>query len=163
MLAKYISETTIDPTLPRMLTLANGSIVTGDVSSHTTELKILGFLPVMVVQYQQEVPSGWHLTNRYTTDGDTITCTETLEQDIENVEPPRSFSKRKLMNALKGMELWTAVKGYMEQNDLWDDWEASTTLDEDDPLIQQACGALKLALGLTDEQLENILAASVAS
>ena len=44
----------------------------------------------------------------------------------------------------------------------WEDWQYATTLDADDPLIVAAVAALKQSLGLTDEQVEAILAASVA-
>ena len=71
------------------------------------------------------------------------------------------FSKRKLYRALSAAEVWAPAKAYMEQAGCWEDWEYATTLDEDDPLLVAAVNALKTQLGLTDEQVEAILAASV--
>ena len=66
------------------------------------------------------------------------------------------------IRALDAAGIWTPVKSYMEQVGAWTDFDLATTLDEDDPLIVAAVAALKAQLGLTDEQVEAILAASVA-
>lgn len=74
----------------------------------------------------------------------------------------RSISKRKLMNALKAVNLWIPIKGYMEQNDLWDDFAMATTLDSDDPLLVQAISALVGNGILTEEQAASIIDISVS-
>ena len=68
----------------------------------------------------------------------------------------------KLYRALAAEGVWPAVKGYMESAGCWEDFQLATTLDEDDPLIQDAVAALTASLGLTDEKVEALLAASVA-
>lgn len=78
--------------------------------------------------------------------------------------PPRnlSLSKRKLMNALKAAGKWEAVRSWMEANEAWDDWTMATTLDERDPMMQQAIAALP-ALGVSPDEIDAILLASGAT
>jgi hypothetical protein len=108
---------------------------------------------------------GYHLEPRY--DYDDAENPTKIEQSWVEVEdpppPPRSLSKVKLMRALKARSLWLPVKAFIEASeDYADEWALSTTLDEDNALIVSAVAALKAQLGLTDEQVEAILAASVA-
>lgn len=93
---------------------------------------------------------------------------EYVETDIpiEKGELPigrREISKRKLMNNLKEMEVWQQVKQYLIANDLWDDWETSTILDESDPFFKGAMGALKNLLSLTDLQIEELISNSIST
>lgn len=77
-------------------------------------------------------------------------------------EDVKDISKRKLMNNLKAANLWTLVKGFMEQNDIWEDFALATTLDSNDPLLLGAVTQL-VAAGITDrETLEGIINSSVA-
>lgn len=87
------------------------------------------------------------------------TYTET-DIPIGTLPGHRELSKRKLMNNLKEMNLWNQTKAFMESNGYWDDWDAATTLDEDEELMQTAIVALKSALGVTSEQIEELIAAS---
>ena len=72
----------------------------------------------------------------------------------------RDISKRKLMNNLKAANLWTIVKGFMEQNDIWDDFAMATTLEDDDQLIRDAVDRLANAGVATRETLEGIISNS---
>ena len=74
----------------------------------------------------------------------------------------RSLSKRKLMNNLKALEIWDQVKTFLESEGYQDDWDTSTTLDENDPMLQTAITALKASFGLSDAQVESLIANSVA-
>lgn len=77
-------------------------------------------------------------------------------------EEPKDISKRKLMNNLKEANLWTLVKGFMEQNDIWEDFALATTLDSNDPLLLAAKTQL-VAAGITDAAtLDGIINNSVA-
>lgn len=77
-------------------------------------------------------------------------------------EDVKDISKRKLMNNLKEANLWTLVKGFMEQHDIWEDFALATTLDSNDPLLLGAVTQL-VAAGITDrETLEGIINSSVA-
>ena len=111
-----------------------------------------------------EPREGYHFEARYAYDSDE-TPTRVVRSWAEVQDPPpppRSLSKRKLYRALGAAGIWEGAKSYMESAGCWEDWQYATTLDEDDPLIVAAVAALKAQLGLTDEQVEAILAASVA-
>jgi len=120
-----------------------------------------GCLPLFYTD-PPDVPAGrgYYWNARYrVVDGERV---EQFWVRDESPPSPRSLSKRKLYNALKSRGLWDGVKQYLEAHDLWDDFALATTLDEDDPLIKEAIGTLEAALSLTDEDVERILAASVA-
>ena len=79
-----------------------------------------------------------------------------------NPETGRSLSKRKLMNNLKNLGIWEDVKTFLESEGYQDDWDTSTTLDENAPMLQTAITALKATFGLSDSQVESLIANSVA-
>ena len=111
-----------------------------------------------------EPREGYHFERRFAYDSDEAP-TRIVQSWVEVEDPPappRSLSKRKLYRALGAAGIWEGAKSYMESAGCWEDWQYATTLDEDDPLIVAAVAALKQSLGLTDEQVEAILAASVA-
>ena len=156
--AKYISETRIDTNLPRCAEW-QGRTYVGDLSTIEGLPQSLGFFP-LIVPVQPEPREGYHYEPRYENAGDRIV--QSWVEVADPPAPPRVFSKRKLYRALAAAEVWAGAKAYMEQAGVWEDWEYATTLDEDDPLLVAAVGALKTQLGLADEQVEAILAASVA-
>lgn len=161
MYARLLSETMIDTNAPRSAVI-DGSTVCGQLPE--PYLNSIGWYRL------DELPGpnprdGYHLEPRYAYD-DAESPTK-IEQSWAEVQdpppPPRSLSKVKLMRALKARSLWLPVKAFIEASeDYSDEWELSTTLDEDNELIVSAIAALKAQLGLTDEQVEQILAASVA-
>ena len=156
--AKFVSETAIDRNLPRSATW-NGSTVCGDITTIPGLPESLGFLPFDETP-APEPREGYHEEARYAVaDGRIV---QSWVEVANPPPPPRVFSRRKLYRALSAAEVWTPAKAYMEQAGCWEDWEYATTLDEDDPLLVAAVAALKTQLGLTDEQVEAILAASVA-
>lgn len=82
--------------------------------------------------------------------------------EYEPMEPRNlSISKRKLMNNLKDIGKWETIKAALEQSKKWDDFVMSTTLDEQDPMMQEAIAGVK-QLGVTDEQVEQLLINSQA-
>lgn len=155
--AKFISETQIDRNVPRVATY-NGTTYRGDLWDVPGCLESLGFLPIDE-QEPPEPQAGCHVEPRYALAEGRIAQTWV---QVEDPKLPRSLSKRKLYRALAAEGVWPAVKGYMESAGCWEDFQLATTLDEDDPLIQDAVVALKASLGLTDEKVEALLAASVA-
>ena len=155
--AKFISETQIDRNVPKKA-VYEGEAYYGDLSQVPGCLESLGFLPLD----EQEPPEprpGCHVETRYALADGRIAQSWV---QVEDPKFPRSLSKRKLYRALAAEGVWPAVKGYMEEAGCWEDFQLATTLDEDDPLIQDAVVALKASLGLTDEKVEALLAASVA-
>lgn len=156
--AKFVSETAIDRNLPRSAAW-EGSTVCGDITTIPGLPESLGFLPFDETP-APEPREGYHEEARYAVADGRIVQSWVEVQDPP--PPPRVFSKRKLYRALSAADVWAPAKAYMEQAGVWEDWEYATTLDEDDPLLVAAVNALKTQLGLTDEQVEAILAASVA-
>ena len=158
--AKYVSETQIDRNIPRRADW-QGTVIVGDITTVPGLPESLGFLPLHETPMpEQPAPEGSHYEPRYSVIEERIAETWVAVPDPPT--PPRTFSKRRLYRALSAAEVWTPAKAYMEQAGVWEDWEFATTLEEDDPLIVAAIAALKQQLGLTDEQVEAILAASVA-
>jgi|GEM_PF-2891353 len=159
--ARLISETRIDTNAPRSAVI-DGSTVCGLLPEDY--LNSIGWYRL------EETPApepreGYHFEVRYAYDSDE-TPTRVVRSWAEVQDPPpppRSLSKVKLMRALKARSLWLPVKAFIEASENYaDEWALSTTLDEDNALIVSAVAALKAQLGLTDEQVETILAASVA-
>ena len=159
MYARLISETQIDTNVPRTAAWED-RLVTGDITIYPGLPESLGFLPYDA-EPQPEPPVGYHEEARYAVEDGRIKQSWVEVQDPP--PPPRSLSKVKLMRALKARSLWLTVKAFIAaREDYSDEWELSTTLDEDNELVVAAVAALKAQLGLTDEQVEQILAASVA-
>lgn len=160
--AKLISSTQIDRNPPRSA-MIGGALVVGQLPDDY--LATLGYHPLTETA-PSEPRTGYHNEARYEAVLDSDDNVVGIAQSWVEVEnpppPPRSLSKRKLMNALKAANLWTSVKSYMEANDVWDDFAMATTLDEDESLVQTAIGALKASIPLTDEQVESILGQSEA-
>lgn len=159
--AKLISNTSIDRNPPRTAVI-DGRFVTGELPEAYLNSQRWYRLETTPAPETQD---GYHAEPRYAYDNDEAP-TRIVQSwvEVENPPPPpRSLSKVKLMRALKARSLWLPVKAFIEASeDYADEWSLSTTLDEDDPLLVAAVAALKTELGLTDEQVEAILAASVA-
>ena len=158
--ARLISETKIDTNAPRSAVI-DGSTVCGQLPEDY--LNSIGWYRLEETP-MPEPREGYHFEARYAYDSDE-TPTRVVRSWAEVQDPPpppRSLSKRKLYRALGAAGIWEGAKSYMESAGCWEDWQYATTLDEDDPLIVAAVAALKQSLGLTDEQVEAILAASVA-
>jgi hypothetical protein len=158
--ARLISETKIDTNAPRSAVI-DGSTVCGQLPEDY--LNSIGWYRLEETP-MPEPREGYHFEARYAYDSDE-TPTRVVRSWAEVQDPPpppRSLSKRRLYRALSAAGIWEPVKAYMESVGAWTDFDLATTLDEDDPLIVAAVAALKQSLGLTDEQVEAILTASVA-
>lgn len=155
--AKYLNETTLSHKIPTIADF-EGVHYQGDL---TTRPDILSTLNIFPVENDPEYPTpsepepGYHLEERYAQSEGKI-----LRHFITVQDPPRnlSLSKRKLMLNLKALGIWEQVKQFMQTtNDYWDNWEASTTLDEQEEMMQAAVQALKTAFQMSDEQVEEII------
>lgn len=77
------------------------------------------------------------------------------------VKVPRVFSKLRAVEALMGLGVWNEVKAWIEEHGLYDLYLAAVEFSEDDERFVEGVSALKSKLGLTDEQVESILARCV--
>lgn len=108
-----------------------------------------------------EPPEGkmWSRTGGYTL-RDGAWCADYEAVDIPP-PAPRVFSKLKVVAALMQAGVWDAVKGYIEQEGLYDLYLAAQEFAEDNEYFTRGRAALQSALGWTDAQVEAVLAASV--
>lgn len=159
--AHLITPSTISTNPPREA-IIDGALVTGQLPE--PYLNSIGWYRLENTP-APETQDGYHAEPRYAYDNDDTPTriVQSWEEVADPPPPPRSLSKVKLMRALKAKEIWLPVKAFIAASeDYADEWELSTTLDEDNELIVSAVAALKSQLGLTDEQVEEILSASVA-
>lgn len=74
----------------------------------------------------------------------------------------RELSRVKLYRRFRDMGIWDQVKAWMQQTGSWEEWDYSTTLEENNQLVKNAKEALKTSFGLTDEIIEDIISNSIA-
>lgn len=85
-----------------------------------------------------------------------------VETDPTRV-PTKDLSRVKLYREFKKLGIWDQVKAWMQSQDgVWEEWEYSTTLEQDNELVQNAIIVLKTSFGLTNEQIDAIMEASRA-
>lgn len=75
--------------------------------------------------------------------------------------PPRTFSKLRIVAALTQAGIWDSVKQLLIERGLYDLFLAAQNFAEDNEFFAQGKAALQSALGWTDAQVEQVLAASV--
>ena len=85
----------------------------------------------------------------------------------EDAEKPaekgaRTFSKLKLVAALKEADKWVLVKTWLEEKSYYDYYLAAQDFAEDHPLFREGLAAIKAYAGVTDDEAEAILAKCVA-
>jgi len=165
MYARIISETRIDTNAPRSAVI-DGSTVCGQLPEDY--LNSIGWYRL------DELPGpnprdGYHLEPRYAYDDEAPTKIEQSWVEVEDPPPPpRVFSKLRLKSAIATAGLLPAFKdllagmevapGYSAQ-EAFDD---AVNLSEAHPRFVEAVDIAKQVLAVTDEQVESILAASVA-
>ena len=76
--------------------------------------------------------------------------------------PVPVYSKMKCVAALTAAGVWTQVKAWIEEAGLYDLYLAAQDFRDDNEYFRQGLAALKAQLGWSDDQVEAILAASVA-
>ena len=161
MFAHILSPTSIDRNPPRSAVI-DGAFVCGTLPE--PYLNAHGWYR-LVETPMPTARDGYHYEFRFVYD-DESAPTAILKNWIEvqnPPDPPRSLSKVKLMRALKERQLWAAVKGFIMSSETFaDEWELSTTLDEDHELVKNAVGALRTQLEIPEQTIKEILAESVA-
>ena len=160
MNARLISNTQIDRNAPRQAVI-DGRYVTGELPE--PYLNSLGWYRLRETP-APDAREGYHVERRYAYD-DAGAPTAIVESWVEVQDPPappRSLSRKKLRDAFVELGVWNAVRDYLQTSDKWEIFLLSTTLDEDNELVQEAIGALRETFGLSQEQIESILSASVA-
>ena len=79
----------------------------------------------------------------------------------EDGTPYRTFSKLKIVAALQNLGVWPQVKSWIETNQLYDLYLAAQDFAENNTHFCQGLTALKSLLGMSAEQIEEILSSAV--
>ena len=74
----------------------------------------------------------------------------------------RTFSKLKLVAALKSADKWVLVKTWLEEKSYYDYYLAAQNFAEDNALFVEGKEAIKRYLGMTDGDIEAILSQCIA-
>ena len=154
--------------LPRYASYSGGSIADAPTLLHPNpappteaEYNAHGFYRVVDEVPQSPAPEGFHYEPSGWELADGV-IRRVYEAVQDPPPPPRTFSKYKMVAALMAANLWDGVKAWIEgQDGAYDLYLAAEDISEDEPLLAQGIAALKAELGITDEQVEAILAASV--
>ena len=72
---------------------------------------------------------------------------------------PKSYNRYKIADALMNLGIWQEVKAWLQQNpDNWDRLVIAEDISADEPLLAEGIEALKSQFGVTQEQVDEILA-----
>lgn len=160
--AKLISETAIDRNPPRSAVI-DGSFACGTLPRDY--LATLGWYPL--VETPSPAPDeGCHVEPRYAVDGGEIV--QSWAQIENPPSPPRTFSKIKLKGAIAEAGLLDEFKAMLETVEVKPGYTAAeafadaVTLDENHPDFKDAVALAQRELGIPQELIDRILAASVA-
>lgn len=99
---------------------------------------------------------------RWTEDAETVTCVYKQVPGAAPAPAARTFSKLKVVIALKEKGLWVLTKAWIEENGLYDHYLAASDFSEANEFFRRGRDELKSLARLTDGQVEEILAACVA-
>lgn len=97
----------------------------------------------------------WKVTG-YTFNRESGLAYESYEKAWRKVKPA-TYSKMRVVIALKELGVWPQVKQWIIDQDLYDEYLAAQDFAEDDPAFIQGRAALQAVLGLTDAQVQEIL------
>lgn len=158
--AKLISETTIGLNVPRRAEW-QGRTITGDLSTIPGLLPSLGFYPLT------ETPApppreGYREEAHYAYD-DAGNPTAIVQSwfEVEDTPAPRTFRRSYLAQWIRAHGKWDALQALLGQSaDLAFFWEYSTEFDEYHAQWSAALAAVKAALGLSDADVADMLAAA---
>ena len=120
----------------------------------------MGYLPVFDRLPSAPPREGWHYEPRGWEEADGA-IRRVYAEVQDSPPPPRTFSKLKIVNALIASDIWQQVKAFLEQAGLYDQFLAAQDFAEDNQYFGQGKAALQNLLSWTDEQVEDMLAASV--
>lgn len=163
--AKFVSETQINTNVPRQA-VWQGRTYVGDLSTIQGLLDSLGWMPVRRTPRPDDPSPDHHYEERYAVDAEGILASWVEVEDPP--PPPRTFSKFRLKLAIANAGFLSQFTQMLAQVEVLpgysgaDAFADAVTLDEDHPKFAAAVALAKQEFGLTDEQVEAILAASVA-
>ena len=163
--ARLISETAIDRNPPRHARLPDGRTVSGELPADY--LATLGYHPLDEAPRPSEDPAaGTHWEPRYALAEGRVA--QSWIEVPDPPAPPRTISKFKLKLAIASAGFLPQFEQLLASVEVLPGYSGAAafadavTLDEDHPKFRDAVAAVRERFGLTAEEVEAILAASVA-
>ena len=105
-------------------------------------------------------PEGYtHAISGYTWSDEAITP---IVKRIPIENPPRTFSKLKLVTILTERGIWPAVRDWLDETGWGDFLIAAQNIREDHPAFKAALAESKSRFGFTDDQIAAVLTASIS-
>ena len=148
---------------PRAFML-NGAMVTNPKAEHFAALNAerakQGLPPYLPVVDERPATDASHyaVATGWTRDGET--WRRVYEVREVPPPPPRTFSKLRIVAALTQAGIWDSVKQLLIERGLYDLFLAAQDFREDNEYFENGKAALQTALGWTDAQVEQVLAAA---
>lgn len=148
---------------PRAFML-HGAMVTNPKAEHFAVLNVerekKGLPPYLHIVDERPSTDAEHyaVATGWTRDGDT--WRRVYEVRELPPPPPRTFSKLRIVAALTTAGVWGSVKQLLIERGFYDLFLAAQNFAEDNEYFSQGKSALQTALGWTDAQVEQVLAAA---
>ena len=163
--AKIINEKTISQTPPRSATI-NGCLVTGELPREY--LATLDFYPLVETDIPQEEPDeGYHWAKGYVYDDNESSIVQLWLQEKDSPPSPRVFSRLYLEIAIARLGIIDQFDALLKSIEIepgytaYRAFERANEISESFPNFNQYVASIKTALGLTDEDVEEVLSSSV--
>lgn len=156
MYAKYISETTINTTIPKSGHDAQGRLVTGDLTNRPDVLALMDYYPVDESPEPSEQIEGYHYEKRYAPpdSNDLIVQYWISVEDPPPPPPPtKVYSKLKILIAAEEAGLSDQLIDMLESDRrISYIWNASNTI-EDNALLRAYVPDIATVLGKTEQEV----------
>ena len=144
--------------------ILNGAMVTNPKAEHFAAWNAVraenGLPPYLPVVDERPTTDAAHyaVATGWTRDGET--WRRVYEVREVPPPPPRTFSKLRIVAALTQAGIWDSVKQLLIERGLYDLFLAAQDFREDNEYFENGKAALQTALGWTDAQVEQVLAAA---
>lgn len=156
MYAKFISETTINTTIPKHGHDAQGRLVTGDLTNRPDVLALMDYYPVDESPEPSEQIEGYHYEKRYAppdSNDEIVQYWVSVEDPIPPPEPTRVYSKLKILVAADQAGIADPLMDLIESDrKLKYIWDASNTI-EDNDLLKAYMPVIAQALAKTEQEV----------
>lgn len=155
MYAKFISETTINTTIPKSGHDAQGRLVTGNLLNRPDVLALSGYYPVFEEEMPSEQIEGYHYEKRYypPENNQIVQHWVSVEDPPAPPEPVKVYSKLKILLAADQAGIADPLMDFIESDrKLKYIWDASNTI-EDNALLQAYIPTIASVLSKTEQEV----------
>lgn len=160
MYAKFISETQININIPKNAEI-NG-FVYGNIQNNPEILAQLGFFEVVEGTIPEYDPETQHLEPRYVQGENQIIRNQIVVENQPDVPSIKTYKKSFIFRWMYNHDCWEQFETMKNsQSMLRGYWENCIEFDDNDPNWPAMLQGVKLGLGLTDEQVQDLLNSSL--